>query len=144
MAELPPSVSLVRIRMYHTDLVGVFHGRIFEVFEEARTEVFRRLGYEYRSSEARGLALVVLGVDAVFASRLHIDDLVEVGVYVSYLTRARVTVEYEVRRPGDARAAVTGHTTFAYIDATRGCAVPLPPEVLAAIERCPEMRRERR
>jgi acyl-CoA thioester hydrolase len=138
---LPPNVSRVRVRMYHTDLVGVFHGRIFELFEEARTEAFRRLGFEYRVTEARQVAMIVTAVDAAFARPLRMDEEVEVGVFISNLSKARVTVEYEVRGAGDAKPAVTGHTTFAFFDSERRRLAPVPREIRAAIERCPGMLR---
>jgi acyl-CoA thioester hydrolase len=136
MSELPLNVSRVRVRMYHTDLVGVFHGRIFELFEEARTEAFRRLGFEYRITEARGIAMVVTHVDAAFARPLRMDEELEVGIFISHLSRVRVAVEYEVRTPGEERPSVTGHTTFAFFDTARARPVPVPPEIRAAIERC--------
>ena len=141
--DLPANVSLVRVRMYHTDLVGIFHGRVFELFEEARTEAFRRLGFEYAITEARGIAMVVTQVDATFLRPLRtVDEEVEVGVFISHLSRLRATVEYEVRRPGEDRPAVTGHTTFTFFDTARGRPVPVPSEVRDAIARCPGMLRE--
>ncbi|MER3421136.1 MAG: hypothetical protein C4290_11720 [Chloroflexota bacterium] len=141
MAELPANVSRVRVRMYHTDLVGVFHGRIFELFEEARTEVFRRLGFEYRVAAEQGIAMVVTAVDAHFYRPLAMDDEVTVVVTIAHLSRARCTVAYEVWRPGEERVAVTGHTTFIFMDVGRGRPVPVPAEIRAAIARCPEMLR---
>src|SRR5262245_8613213 len=102
--------------MYHTDLVGVFHGRIFELFEEARTEAFRRLGFEYLMTEQRGIAMIVTAVDAAFHAPLRMDDEVLVGVFVDRLTRVRVAIAYEVRGPDADRLAVTGHTHFAFVD----------------------------
>ena len=142
MSDLPPNVSRARVRMYHTDLTGIFHGRVFELFEEARTEAFRRLGFEYAVTEAQGVAMIVTHVDATFARPLRtVDEEVEVGVYISHLSRTRVTVEYELRRPGEDRPAVTGHTAFAFFDVARGRPVPVPAEIRAAIDRCPGMLR---
>ena len=48
-ADLPLNVSQVRLRMFHSDrITAIYHGRIFDLFEEARTEAFRRCGFEYR------------------------------------------------------------------------------------------------
>lgn len=135
-----PNVALVRLRMYHTDLVGVFHGRIFELFEEARTEVFRHLGFTYQSLLDRGVVMIVTHVEASFSRPLRVvDEPLECAVFVSHLGRARLTVEYEVRRAGEAAAAVTGHTAFAFVDTARNRPVPVPAEIRATIERCPAM-----
>lgn len=141
MGELPPNISRVRVRMYHTDLVGVFHGRIFELFEEARTEAFRRLGFEFRMTAARNIAMIVTHIDASFSRPLQMDEEVAIGVYISQLSRARVTVEYEVRGAGDERPAVTGHTAFAFFDLQRQRPVAVPQEIRDAIGRCPGMLR---
>ena len=141
MAEGAANVALVRLRMYHTDLAGIFHGRVFDLFEEARTEVFRRHGFAIALTEARGIALVVTGCDASFHRPLRLDDELAVAVFVSALSRARVAVAYEVRRPGQEEVAVTGHTAFAFFDRARGRPVAVPPEIRLAIARCPAMLR---
>ena len=141
MSELPINVSRVRVRMYHTDLVGVFHGRIFDLFEEARTEAFRRLGFDVRQTNALGVAFVVTAADTQFREPLTMDEEVEIGVFVSLLTRTRVTIAYEVGKPGGSRPAVTGHTAFVFYDQGRGRPVAVPDSIRAAIARCPEMLR---
>ena len=130
--------------MHHTDLSGIFHGRVFELFEDARTEVFRRLGFEYRTVIEAGQAMVALDVGATFSRPLRvIDDEIEIGVFVSLLTRVRITVEYELRRLGEDAAAVTGHTTFAFVDPGRSRPVAVPAGIHAAVAACPGMLRRR-
>lgn len=143
MAELPPNVWRTRVRMYHTDLTGIFHGRIFELFEEARTEVFRRLGYAYGSSLAAGLVMVVTACGASFSSPLRlVDEEIDVAVFIAHRSRVRITVAYELRRRGEARPAAAGHTAFTFLDTARNRPVPVPANVRAAIARCPEMVRD--
>jgi acyl-CoA thioester hydrolase len=140
MDELPCNVIRVRLRMYHTDLSGVFHGRVFELFEEARTEVFRRLGSEYRQITERGVIMIVTHADASFLRPLRtVDEEIEARIFVSHRSGARLTIEYELRRIGDETPAITGHTAFAFIDVARERPVPVPKEITAAIERCPKM-----
>jgi acyl-CoA thioester hydrolase len=142
MGDLPCNVIHVRLRMYHTDLSGVFHGRVFELFEEARTEVFRRLGFEHRQTAERGIVMIVTDVDARFIRPLRtVDEEIEASIFVSHRSGARLTIEYELRRIGDDTPAITGHTAFAFIDAARERPVPVPKETIAAIERCPRMDR---
>lgn len=140
--EQPANAVRLRLRMYHTDLTGIFHGRVFELFEEARTEVFRRLGFEHRQTAARGIAMIVTHVDADFARPLRtIDEEVEATVFISQRSGARLAIAYELRRPDEPTPAITGHTTFAFMDTTRNRPVPVPKEILAAVERCPAMLR---
>lgn len=141
--DLPANVSRVRVRMYHTDLAGgLFHGRVFELFEEARTEASRRLGFEWRITDAAGIGMVVTSVSARFFKPAAMDDLVLVGVYVDELRRAQVRIGYEGRRAADGALLFTGATTFAFVDRARGRPMRVPEPLLAAIGRCPVMRRE--
>lgn len=142
--NLPANVSAVRLRMYHSDLVnGVFHGRIFDVFEEARTEAFRRLGFEYREVDEAGQAMVVTAVCARFHAAGQMDDLVHVGAYVDALRKAQVLIGYEGRRQQDDALLFTGQTNFAFVDKTTGRPVRVPAGIHRALERCPGMLRGR-
>ncbi len=136
------NVAVVRLRMHHTDLAGIFHGRVFDLFEEGRTEVFRRLGFEYRTVIDRGQAMVAIHVDAAFVRPIRVlDEELAISVFITHLSRARITVAYDIRRPGELKPAATGHTAFAFIDVARSRPVPVPAEIVAAIARCPDMLR---
>ncbi len=67
---LPFNVRQVRIRMHHTDAMGaVYHGTYFPLFDEARTEVFRDLGYTWRDAvEGEGRAMVIVHEQPVTSS----------------------------------------------------------------------------
>jgi acyl-CoA thioester hydrolase len=140
-AGLADNVSAVRMRMYHSDLVGIFHGRVFEIFEEARTEAFRRLGFEFREIEDAGLAMVVTAVSARFYRQPRMDELTHVGVFVDALTKVRTLIAYEGRRAHDGALLFTGETSFAFVDRERGRPVRVPDGIRRAVERCPGMLR---
>jgi acyl-CoA thioester hydrolase len=140
---LPANVSSVRLRMYHSDLVnGVFHGRVFDLFEEARTEAFRRLGFEYREVDEAGQAMVVTAISARFHAAGQMDGLVQVGVYVDALRKAQVLIGYEGRRAQDGALLFTGETNFAFVDKATGRPVRVPAGIHRALERCPGMLRK--
>jgi acyl-CoA thioester hydrolase len=126
------------MRMYHSDLVGVFHGRVFEIFEEARTEAFRRLGYEIREAYGDGLALVVTAVGARFSGSPDVDEVIRVGIYVDAISRVQLTIGYDARRE-TGQSLFSGEMTFVFLDRERGKPVRLPAGLLAAIRRCPGM-----
>ena len=140
--ELPTNVSRVRLRMFHSDLVnGVYHGRIFDVFEEARTEAFRRLGFEYREVEEAGNAMIVTAIGARFHAAGRMDDLVQIGVFVDALRKAQVLIAYEGRRESDGALLFTGETNFAFVSRASGRPVRVPEGIHRAVERCPGMLR---
>jgi acyl-CoA thioester hydrolase len=141
-ADGPLNVSRVRLRMYHSDLVNaVYHGRIFELFEEARTEAFRRCGFEYREIDDAGNAMIVTAIAARFHAAAHFDEVVAVAVFVDALSKAQVTIAYEGRRVADGALLFTGETAFAFVNKQIGRPVRVPEGIHRALERCPEMRR---
>jgi acyl-CoA thioester hydrolase len=141
--HLPPNVSRVRLRMYHSDLISaVFHGRIFELFEEARTEAFRRLGFEYREIDDAGQAMIVTSINARFLAAGRFDEVVQIAVFVDALRKAQITIGYEGRREADGTLLFTGETTFAFVDRRRGRPVRVPEGIRHAIERFPPMLRD--
>jgi acyl-CoA thioester hydrolase len=140
--DLPCNVSRVRLRMYHSDLVNaVYHGRIFELFEEARTEAFRRCGFEYREIDEAGNAMIVTAIAARFRAAARFDEVVRITVHVDALSKAQIRIGYEGRREGDGTLLFTGETAFAFITKSTGRPVRVPEGIHRALERCPEMRR---
>ncbi|HLZ72536.1 MAG TPA: thioesterase family protein [Dehalococcoidia bacterium] len=136
------NVSRVRIRMYHTDLVGgAFHGRYFELFEEARTEAFRRAGFHWEMTDREGIAFVVTKIGAEFYRPTAMDDDLAIAVFVTRLTKARCVVEYEVRRAGEEELLARGHTDFAFFDTRRQRLVGVPDSVRKAVLACTGMLR---
>jgi len=136
----PMNVSRVRVRMYHTDLVGgAFHGRYFDLFEEARTEAFRRAGFHWRMTYEQGIAFIVTACGCEFYRPTAMDDDLAISVYVTRLSRARCTVRYEIRRAGEDELLARGFTDFAFWDIQRGRLVGVPESVRESIFRCTGM-----
>jgi acyl-CoA thioester hydrolase len=140
--DLPLNVSRVRLRMYHSDLINaVFHGRVFDLFEEARTEAFRRLGFEYREIDDAGQAMIVTSIGARFLAAGRFDEVIQIAVFVDALRKAQITIGYEGRREADGTLLFTGETSFAFVDKIRGRPVRVPEGIVHAVERCPAMLR---
>jgi len=138
----PDNVARVRLRMYHSDLInGVYHGRVFEIFEEARTEVFRRLGFTYREVEAAGHAMVATAVSARFHAAARFDDQLLVGVFIDALRKAQVSIAYEARRERDGVLLFSGETRFAFVERRGSRLVRVPHGIQEAVRRCPAMLR---
>jgi acyl-CoA thioester hydrolase len=134
------NVSRVRVRMYHTDFVGgVFHGRYFDLFEEARTEAFRRAGFHWERTHTEGIAFVVTGAGCDFFRPTAMDDDLAISVFVTELTKVRCTVEYEVRRAGESDLLARGYTNFAFWDTNRARLVGVPASVREAVFACTGM-----
>lgn len=115
-----------RVRYQETDQMGVvYHANYLTWFESGRTEMFRGLGFPYRSFESLGLLLPVTNADLQFKSPARYDDLITVYARLTTFSALRVVYEYEVRRmaegyDGDGRAAgellVSGSTSHVWLN----------------------------
>jgi acyl-CoA thioester hydrolase len=130
--------SIVEVRVVYCDVDRmnvVHHGSYFRYFEQARTEFMRRRGIPYADVEARGLILPIVALSVRYASPARYDDLLAIDTTISNVRRVSVTFTYEVRRVGeDGRTLVRAETVLACCEAN-GRPVPLPPDLLAALER---------
>jgi acyl-CoA thioester hydrolase len=102
-----------RVRYQETDQMGVvYHANYLSWFESGRTEMFRELGFAYRSLEALGLLLPVTAADLQFKSPARYDDLIAVYARLTTFSGLRVVYEYEIRRlaveDGEAGAEASG------------------------------------
>ncbi|AIQ46272.1 thioesterase [Paenibacillus sp. FSL R7-0273] len=88
-----------RVRYQETDKMGVvYHANYLSWFESGRTEMFRGLGFAYRSLEEMGVLLPVTAADLQFKSPARYDDLIIVYARLSVFSPLRVEYEYEIRR----------------------------------------------
>ncbi|CQR54751.1 acyl-CoA thioesterase [Paenibacillus riograndensis] len=88
-----------RVRYQETDQMGVvYHANYLSWFESGRTEMFRELGFAYRSLENMGVLLPVTTADLQFKSPARYDDLVAVYARLTTFSALRVVYEYEIRR----------------------------------------------
>ncbi len=76
----------------------VYHANYLSWFESGRTEMFRELGFAYRSLENMGVLLPVTTADLQFKSPARYDDLVAVYARLTTFGALRVVYEYEIRR----------------------------------------------
>jgi acyl-CoA thioester hydrolase len=130
----------VRVRMYHTDLVGaVYHGTYFDLFEEARTEVFRALGYTYRDCvEGEGRIMIIVHAACDYLHPARMDDELVIAVQVEVITRARLTFVYDVSLGTGGKRVALGRQVFAFLDTLTQRPTSVPPRLAALIRATPE------
>ncbi len=103
-----------RVRYAECDPMGYLnHGKYWEYFEIARTELLRQNGFRYRDLEAEGVFFVVHEAACRYLLPIRYDDLITVSVKVDRITRTRVYHSYEVSRDGERTCEAT--TTLACV-----------------------------
>jgi acyl-CoA thioester hydrolase len=107
----------IRVRYAETDRMGLLHHANYLVyFEQARTELLRDRGLNYKDLEDQGYLLVLTKVDVRYRSPAYYDDLLTVRTTVVRTTAVRIDHRYEVLRDGTLVAE--GSSTLACVDRT--------------------------
>lgn len=104
-------VHRIRVRFAETDAMGIVHHANYLLYlEEARVEYLRALGKPYTELRQEGIDHAVLECFVQYRSPLHFDDVVDVHLVVSAVTRATFQLEYLLTVDDQVRAtAATAH-----------------------------------
>lgn len=120
---------MFRARYQETDRMGVvYHANYLNWFEIGRTDMFRQLGFTYRSMEELGILLPVTSTDLQFKSPARYDDHIAVYARLTTFSALRVVYEYEIRRLTDSEFAGIGAAESGFAGVTRP---PLAPQDFA-------------
>jgi acyl-CoA thioester hydrolase len=106
-----------RIAYYETDAMGyVHHSNYVRLFERARTEMMRRLGYTYAAMEASGIMMPFIDVSCRYHSPGRYDDLLTVKAIIKEMPVTRMHIDYEVHNEAGVLIC-SGHTTLVFVNA---------------------------
>ena len=125
-ADVPASLTTLRVRYAETDKMGVVYYANFLVwFEVARADLLRSLGWTYREMEAAGVSLPVIEAHCEYQRPARYDDEIEVRTEGQMLSPVRMRFTYTVVRREDQTVAAEGHTLHAAVNpAGRPCRLP--------------------
>ena len=108
---------LHRVAYYETDQMGiVHHSNYIRWFEEARDELVREYGIDYRLIEAQGVLMPVVNVSCDYKNAAKYGDQVRIYAFPRYFNGIRLRYEYEVRGENDTLIAA-GRSEHCFIDA---------------------------
>ncbi len=129
-------VTDIRVRYADTDQMKfVYYGKYFEYFEQGRSDLLREIGLSYPSIEAMGLFLPVIEAHAKYKRAARYDDLLHVVTYFREIPVARIRIEYEVYKDGDADLLAEGYTIHTFMNANTGKPTRAPGQFLEALEK---------
>jgi acyl-CoA thioester hydrolase len=115
----------IRVRYAETDRMGLLHHANYLVyFEQARTELLRSAGGNYKELEDRGFFLVISRAEVRYKSPAYYDDVLTIRTTVTRSTPVRLEHKYEVFREGG-KLVAEGFTTLACVDRA-GKLQPMP------------------
>ena len=113
----PDHVETIRVRFSDSDSMGVaHHSNYFRWLEEARLGFLRDGGWPYSEIENRGIHMPVVECSCRFVAAVRSEDLIEVHLRVSAVTRARIGFEYEISKIDSGTLRASAATEHAYVD----------------------------
>ena len=111
----PDHVERLRVRFSDTDAGRiVHHSNLFRWLEEARLGLLREIGVSYRAVEGSGVHLPVTACSAEFRRAIRSEDEIEIALWLTGLSRARLEFKYEMRL--NQAVAATARTTHALVN----------------------------
>lgn len=121
--------TTIRVRYAETDRMGLLHHANYLVyFEQARTDLLRQVGGNYKDLEDAGYFLVISKIEIKYRSPAHYDDLLRIRTTVTRTTPVRLEHSYLVTRD-DGTVVCEGSSTLACVD--RAGKLQAMPEWLA-------------
>lgn len=106
----------IRVRYAETDRMGLLHHANYLVyFEQARTELLRAIGGNYKTMEDQGFFLVISKIEIKYRSPAYYDDVLTIRTTVTRSSPVRLEHRYEVFREGS-KLVAEGSTTLACVD----------------------------
>jgi len=105
-----------RVRYEETDQMGVvYYANYFIWFEMARTELFRVNDLEYKTIEEQdNLYIPVIEASCKYKVSLKYDDLIDIHVKLSQMTRIKIIFEYTIKK--ESIIVATGITEHVFTD----------------------------
>lgn len=117
--------TIIRVRYAETDRMGLLHHANYLVFfEQARTELLREVGGNYKELEDRGYFLVVTRIEVKYKAPAYYDDLLRIRTTVTKTSPVRLEHKYEVFRE-NGTLVCEGASTLACVDRA-GKIQPMP------------------
>jgi acyl-CoA thioester hydrolase len=101
LPQAPRSTTHVRVRYAETDAAGVvYHANYLVWLEVARIDLLREIGHPITDIEARGIILPVVDVNVRYLRPAHLDEVLEVALWVDSIGPATFSFRYEISRDG--------------------------------------------
>ena len=105
-----------KVNYYETDRMGiVHHSNYIRYFEEARLDMFDKMGLNYADLEKQNLMIPVLSVDCKYKFPLKYGNEMEIRTTMVKYDGLKMEMAYEIIRD-DGVLCTTGHSMHCILD----------------------------
>ncbi len=107
----------IRVRYEETDQMGyVYYGNYARFYEQARTELIRKIGISYKEIEDLGYIMPVRAIEAKYYKSAKYDDLLRVESIVKEKPAVKIDFEHNIYNEKD-ELIHTGYVHLVFADA---------------------------
>ena len=115
-----------------TDNMGqAYYGNYFRWFEIGRSEMFRSLGFSYKSIEENGIFLPVAEAHCKYSTPAKYDDILLIETSLDTKIKAGLKFDYKIYREDDKTLLAKGYTKHPCVN--KEGKVVRPPEFMKNI-----------
>ena len=131
-----PVVYERKIRYSDTDAQKiVFNGNYLTYIDDTLTDYFDALGETWGEMHAQSLDIVLVHIELDFASPARLGETVVVGLRASGVGNSSVRFKFRIWEQDTDRTIVEGNAVHVVVDAQSLEKRPVPPILVAGIER---------
>lgn len=110
------SIKQIDLRYSDTDQMGViYHANYLSFFEQARTQFYRDVGFEYHETEGSGVIFPVRHVDVTYLKPMRFGEKIHIKTRVHEISRIKVTYYHEMYNEHEELKA-KAYTTVVSVD----------------------------
>lgn len=106
-----------RLNYYETDQMGIIHhSNYIRLFEEARLDMMKKVGLDYRTLEEMGIIIPVTFAECRYLVPLRFDDEVIIHTRMTKYDGIKMEVSYEAYKTDTGKLCTTGKTGHCFLD----------------------------
>ena len=123
--------TTIRVRWMECDGQGiVYNGSYMDYLEVAQSEYYRNLGFSiYKLADTGYFDTAVVKVTMEFKAPSRVEDMLDLYMRASRFGNTSLTLEMEVRSPGENRLLATTEAIYVGYDAATGETKRVPDEI---------------
>ena len=131
------NMTSMRVPLFEVDMgQGVYHGNYFHLFETARDNFFRDIGYPYKALMAEHLHLAIAKIVCTYRASLTYDDIIKIHTGVSRWRKRSMEMFQKIYRENkEGKPVLCTEATFNMVCVSfKGGATSMPPELVKCLE----------
>ncbi len=105
------------LNYYETDQMGIIHhSNYIRLFEEARLDMMKKVGLDYKTLEEIGIIIPVTFVECRYLVPLRFDEEITIHTRMTKYDGIKMEVSYEIYKTDRGELCTTGKTGHCFLD----------------------------